>query len=680
MKNLNIATLLVIISTVSLTGCGGGGGSSANIQPDPVTDPFVINDGGDTYVPPPTNIEKAGVDLWHANGFTGQGSVVAVLDSGTDNFNEDYDVSLLESVKFDSNYSRDWGNAADDGYTANADTSTSTGTHGHDMSQVIGSKAVGGIGIAPDASLIHGVISSNGMTSSASIWKGLEWANAHGAVVANLSFEFGGMYQFKGTDAQIEANQYAYKHDITNSKIARDIIASGMAIVHSAGNNDSNLSDGVYQDAISATIVYTPIKDSLIIVGALSTDLSAKATYSNYAGADVAIQSRFLMAPGTEDVMNAPDIKGTVTGTSPAAAYVSGSIATMKSRWTSLTGKELAQILLDTADNTFAGYDAFYHGQGKLDMVAAYSPIGQASFKTVDNKSAPIYAASVAIPPQFEQQTFNASFVDSYDRDYEATFTTQKTGHITDLNNKLISAMNGKRESIVGYSGNAVLTASEGYTGYESDSKVVGFDGFTKDMFAGTRQMQELKLRSGDLSIGVATNLADQLNATSDSLKGQGVTASLGYKNVNVSVYSANEDAQNVFYGAKDRDATGVKVAYNQDAVTVGVEMNQNKYNGSSLVNGMTEQSQAIYLGYDVVATNNFKLGVTGKLKASELNVDMTLPKSNGDGSLSYANESLTSKSNSVSKGVYAQAGNLNLTAYADEYDNAVTLSYKSQF
>ncbi len=680
MKNLKKALLITFFSSgvsILLSGCGGGGTTAPDA---PAFDLIPPNSGlplpEESFIPPPTNQEKMGADLWHNNGFTGNGSIVAVLDSGTDNVSVDYDVTLVESVRYDYTYTDDWSNPSDDGYIQRAGPLVSS-PHGDEMSQIIGSN-VAGIGIAPDATLIHGVISEGGLTNSASMWKGLDWANKNNAVVANLSFEFGGLFEYTGTDAEIIADPFASKHDLTNKAISADIVSSGMAIVHSAGNSNANLSNLVYSDATSATIIYTPLKDSLVIVGALDDTLNAKADYSNYAGADTFVQDRFLMAPGTNTIQ-VNGSEGFSTGTSPAAAYVSGAIAMMKSRWTGLTGKELAQILLNTANNSFAGYDAFYHGQGKLDLIAAYSPIGEASFKTADAKSIPLKAATIIMPSGFAEQTFTAAFVDQYDRDYEVSFSTQESTYSSDFSNKLLSAISNTKDVAVGALGGASLFVKEGYTGYEKELPVVGFNSFSKEMFSNAKNMQSIKALSGDLEVNVSTNLSEQLSPDRNST-GKGLKADIGYRDVTVSLYQSSEHSGlgSLFYGVQRRDATGLKLAYENAGFMLGVEVSNQSYKGDALVNEMNVERKAVSLGYNLLQSHDFTFGIIGKVEESSADLSMTLPRSNGDGSLYYKSETLKTSSNLLSKGVYLQKGMLNISAYADEQDQNVALTLKT--
>jgi hypothetical protein len=50
---------------------------------------------------------------------------------------------------------------------------------------------------------------------------------------------------------------------------------------------------------------------------------------------------------------------------------VTGAAALVKGQFPTLSNAAVLQILLDTADSSFDGYDAAIHGQGMLDIEAA---------------------------------------------------------------------------------------------------------------------------------------------------------------------------------------------------------------------------------------------------------------------------------------------------------------------
>ena len=110
-----------------------------------------------------------------------------------------------------------------------------------------------------------------------------------------------------------------------------------------------------------------------IVVG--SVDLNNQiSSFSNRAGVT---KDHYLVAPG-ESIRTAGLNGGQnyYTGTSFAAPIVAGAMALMIQKWPNLKGKDVAQILFDTAQDLGAvGVDDIY-GHGLIDLYAAFSPIG----------------------------------------------------------------------------------------------------------------------------------------------------------------------------------------------------------------------------------------------------------------------------------------------------------------
>lgn len=671
-KKMTMVAIAAILSS-SLAGCGGGGGS---VQQSP-SNPAPVNPVSQA------NIELSGADYWHDQGFTGQGTTVALLDAGTDNVNENYDVSTLVNMRHNYTYSKDFANGSNTGYEKDADTSTFdvNNDHGHEMAEVIG--ASNDVGIAPNANIIHGRITNGTGAAYSDFWQGMKWANDNSAIVANLSFQHapGGLYLFKDTGAALESNSFAYVHDRTNQQIASDISASGMAVVGAAGNSPVNLSSSVINDATTHSLYYTSIASNILTVGGLKEDLSDKASWSAYPGAKTEVQARYLLAPGENlKITGADGLDGTVSGSSPAAAYVSGSIAMMKSRWTGHTGVQLTQILLDTADKTITGYDPFYHGQGKLDLVAAWSPVGQTSLYTAENKQVPLSAVQVSLPSGFNPQTFQTAIMDSTSRDFEVTVTAQPKDIVSNFHQKLEQSQKPSYVATLGKVGSATLQVTQNLSGNESN-QIVGMDGFTDGMFVQSRPMQEFALHNRDVRVSLSTNLYEQVNKDSSALDGKGVVAKVGFENVELALFNSQEDGGYAFYGAKNREAQGVKLSYSSDSgVNMAVEMKTAQIDGSDLVKRSIEGTKQLSLGMDVLNSKDVTIGFLGKLSHKDMAVSMVLPKSTGDGSLYYANERLNQSASSLEKGVYAKSGNMNFSAYSDEYDTNMSVTYKSKF
>jgi len=65
-----------------------------------------------------------------------------------------------------------------------------------------------------------------------------------------------------------------------------------------------------------------------------------------------------------------------MSGTSMAAPVVAGAVAIVHQLWPYMPGKDIAQLLLKTADKGLPGYAEQTHGQGLLDLDQATRPVG----------------------------------------------------------------------------------------------------------------------------------------------------------------------------------------------------------------------------------------------------------------------------------------------------------------
>ena len=135
------------------------------------------------------------------------------------------------------------------------------------------------------------------------------------------------------------------------------------------------------------------VKERLLIVGALDhagskTNPAEMASYSNTAGDDAQVQSRFLLASGTVPfdpgtvAINGLPVKVT-QGTSFAAPRVAGYVAILRSKFTNLNAQQSASNLLNTAgydtlacDKRPGGCNPAIYGKGEANLSRALAPVG----------------------------------------------------------------------------------------------------------------------------------------------------------------------------------------------------------------------------------------------------------------------------------------------------------------
>lgn len=172
------------------------------------------------------------------------------------------------------------------------------------------------------------------------------------------------------------------------------------AVIVKAAGNDSIAADK--EPLNKALAVTESINSRLLIVGALDrvgfvSDPASFAPYSNTAGTDTAIASRFLVASGTTPfgdgylALNGIPISGTDFGpdgrtlsgggTSYAAPRVTGYVAILRQKFPNLNAEKSSNIILDTARydtlTCHPSCDPSIYGKGEASLSRALAPIGR---------------------------------------------------------------------------------------------------------------------------------------------------------------------------------------------------------------------------------------------------------------------------------------------------------------
>jgi hypothetical protein len=244
---------------------------------------------------------------------------------------------------------------------------------------------------------------TNYVLSTTDIKDATVWALSEGARVVNYSLA--PMYLL---DSQLTT---AYDTAVTKDAV----------LVMAAGNDSLSISaDIVGKTNLFQNTGYTSIS---LLVGAVeeSGGVYSLASYSNYAGSNTTVQSRFLVAEAPVEVA-----EGWVSGTSFTAPQVSAALGSLLAQWPHLTAAQSSGILLDTADKTvFSVYDPVLYGQGLLDLDAALQPVGSTSLVTGSSVSDSGYSVSgsgLTLPAAFGDAALglalDAAMFDSYGRDF----------------------------------------------------------------------------------------------------------------------------------------------------------------------------------------------------------------------------------------------------------------------
>lgn len=313
-------------------------------------------------VSPYTDAPNLGGNNWGAdlikaptawnNGYTGQGIIVAVLDTGVDYNHQDLKNNIWSNAKeIAGNGIDDDGNGyVDDVQGWNFDSSNNNildnNGHGTHVSGTIAAEnnSIGVTGIAYNSKIMPvKVLDANGSGSYSSITKGIYYAVDNGANVINLSL--GGN---SCKDTLKSAIEYASN--------------KGVIVVMAAGNNSDAL------PSYPARYAY----NSGIAVGAVDKNNNL-ADFSNRSGSQ---EITYVTAPGVDVYSTIPnDQYANYNGTSMAAPHIAGVVALMLSANPNLTDIQVRQIIISTSANSTNPPDPTTPTQPGLKMPSFFPPL-----------------------------------------------------------------------------------------------------------------------------------------------------------------------------------------------------------------------------------------------------------------------------------------------------------------
>ncbi|MBD2517342.1 S8 family serine peptidase [Nostoc sp. FACHB-973] len=308
-------------------------------------------------------------EVW-AKGYTGQGVIVAVVDSGVDYNHPDLSANIWKNSKeIAGNGKDDDGNGyIDDVYgwnfVGNNNNTLDSDGHGTHVAGTIAAvkNNFGVTGIAYNAKIMPVRVFDDGQNGSGSdkaIANGIRYAVNNGALVINLSL--GGP---SPTSEILSAIQYA--------------VSKG-AIVVSAAGNESELAPGYparYADKFG------------LAVGAVNYDRTL-ADFSNRAGTTTLA---YVTAPGAYK----DDYRGIYStypgnqyeylpGTSMAAPHVAGVVALILSAKKGLTDAQVRQILTTTSGNGVKSFIASLNINSISDSNAKLSSLNVSSTSRINS-------------------------------------------------------------------------------------------------------------------------------------------------------------------------------------------------------------------------------------------------------------------------------------------------------
>lgn len=148
----------------------------------------------------------------------------------------------------------------------------------------------------------------------------------------------------------------------------QNAINQGVIFAVSSGNDGKDNPDWPGRYAVDPRFM-----GGIIVVGA-HDNLNEMADFSNRAGV---AQNWYLSAPGANVVVDCEDTScWRVSGTSFSAPAVAAAMALLKEAFPNLSGKEIVEILLRTANEVGDEGTDIVYGRGLLSIVRAFQPIG----------------------------------------------------------------------------------------------------------------------------------------------------------------------------------------------------------------------------------------------------------------------------------------------------------------
>lgn len=350
-----------------LGGLGAAGpASAAGCVPGNTSDPWYI--GCTSEATWNYSIKQINAQAAWNRGFTGQGTITAVFDSGIDETDNQF-VGRIAGPGFDAT-------------TNGGPVTTDDMWHGTFVSGIIGADrdGIGMVGAAYGTQLLPvRIVNPDGSItlSDAQLAAGINYAtnfiqHAYGTT-GPKAFVFNNSWNSSTTINQLTASAIASFMPQTLAAYKAAVAAGGI-IVFAAGN--SSTSQPGFYAALPADFSY--LKPGW--VAAVATDSTGRiASYSDRCGSAAAW---CIAAPGTNIISVYQGGYAQASGTSFAAPEVSAAADILIQEYPYLTNAQILQILFQSATKTGIYSNKAIYGQGLLNLDAATKPLGTVSIPT----------------------------------------------------------------------------------------------------------------------------------------------------------------------------------------------------------------------------------------------------------------------------------------------------------
>ncbi len=321
--------------------------------------------------------------VWTNFGIKGNGIRVGHLDTGVDTTHPDLTGKLILWAEFNGS-----------GNQVPSSTPYDSGTHGtHTAGTILGGDATGNyIGVAPEASLISGLVLNGGSGTFAQVVAGMEWIidpdenpdTDDGAQVVNMSLGATGIYPgwLEPTD---------------------NMVAAGTFPAFSIGNSGQGSSGGPGNVPSAFGVGATNSSDE---VASFSSGQNVYWNTPPYVGYYLKPD---ISAPGVSVKSSVPGGGyDTYNGTSMAAPHIAGAVALLLQAEPNATVSQLKQAIIDTSiDYGTVGQDDRY-GWGRVDALAAVTLLaisGTLQGTVKDASDSPLKGAIIKITQTGAQTT-----------------------------------------------------------------------------------------------------------------------------------------------------------------------------------------------------------------------------------------------------------------------------------
>lgn len=382
-----IAGGAAVAGLAAAAGGGGGGGGGGNTSSPPSAPPpeednsaKLLPLGAEYLFTNGYNISYGHVA--HDRDFTGAGQRIALIDSGIRSSHTELDGQIAAHYNVFS------------ASNAPADAQDSDG-HGTLVAGVIAAKldGFGNVGYAHGAQLLNVRFTDDINQISATeqqLANGFAWARQQGARWFNNSWSI-----------SVDASQFS-RTQVANSYPTllaewQHGVSQGHVYVWAAGNNN-----GGQPLLFAALPIHYPELQShwlaVVNVDPQTGQLHASSSRCGNAAAWC------LAAPGTNinsSYNNSDTGYATATGTSVAAPAVTGALAVISEAFPTLSGAQVVERLLSTAEKTGDYANQTLYGQGLLDLERATRPVGSLQLLASDGQHLSLESAVLSLGTPF---------------------------------------------------------------------------------------------------------------------------------------------------------------------------------------------------------------------------------------------------------------------------------------